>query len=239
VGVKAKTVGSLGAFKSMLAKGASAGALTRINDKADLKVRFLEEPDCWIQYTEHFIQGTGFFPCNDDGTCIGCSEGNKGSKRFLVNAVDMEERKVIALVVPFTLANDLGKLYDRFNTLLDRQYDLGRTGTGKNDTEYSAFHNEPKRFNAGHFELLDLMKVLDSQLPKDNENYVDDEDDEEPQDAKPVQRRAVEDDEDFAAKPARPIAKAAPPKAAPLKRAATPAQPAPAPAKKLLRRPGA
>lgn len=241
--VKAKVVGSVGQLKNMLTKGANAGALTRIADKQELKVRFLEEPDTWVQYPEHYVQGQGFFPCSEGGTCSGCADGIRASKRFLVNAVDLEEKKVIALVLPYSLAAELAKKYDRFNTLLDRQYDLSRQGAGKNDTTYSVDYHEPRRFDPSRYDLFDLLEVLETQLPTDNENFVDDDEDADDRPA-PKSRRAVEDDEDFA-EPARPAKKAAP-AAAPaakkplLKRTAPAAEPEPEddePPARPLRRP--
>jgi hypothetical protein len=229
--VKAQVVGSISRLKTMLAKGAGSGALTRIADKQELHVRFMEEPETWVQYLEHFDRANGFFPCSDDGTCLGCQDSTRASKRYLVNAVDLDERRVIALVLPHSLADELAKKYDRFNTLLDRQYDLSRQGTGKNDTTYSVDYHEPKRFDLSRFELLDLMEILETQLPKDNDAFEDDEEDDArpapKKAAAPAARRAV-DDEDFARPTARP----------PLRRVTSAPQP-PAAAKKLLKRPAA
>lgn len=176
--IKGGKVKGLKALKASLKKGGNAGYLQRVPADSPLTVRFLTEPTEWIEFFEHYDDVRKFYPCTDD--CPGCLEGETPSKRYLVNALDVAETKVIPLVLPKTLASSIMKKYDRFNTLLDRDYELSREGTGF-DTEYDAIPEPVTPIKLSRFEPLDLMEVLEGQLGSD-----DDED----EDVKPVKRAA-------------------------------------------------
>lgn len=200
--LKAGVVGSITNLKKTLAKGSSSDLTVRIKDGQTLRGRFMAEPDKWVKYEEHFDKAHGYFPCIDDGTCLGCADGLRSNKRFLVHFVDYEEKKLIALVLPYTLAEDLAKKYDRFNTLLDRVYDLSRTGAGIKDTTYEVNYDERKAVDLSRFEAdvrkMNLLELLESLVPS-SEFVADDDDDDRPA---PRQRRADLDD---APRPARRV----------------------------------
>lgn len=246
--VKATQMTSIDQVRRTIAKGSGGGALTRIKDKQELAVRFLGEPNTWVKYSEHYTQADGFFPCADDGTCPGCADGVKTSGKFLVNAVELSEKAVIALVLTVGTAEDLLVYYDKFNTLMDRVYEISRTGTSKNDTKYRVNYREARSADLSRFEPFDLLDLINSELPS-SEDIVDEDDPDDdldgPAKVSPTMRSMARkvagrpapaddlDDDDFGARPAQ-VAKAIKKVTPPAARPATAA-----PAKKLLRRPGA
>jgi hypothetical protein len=201
--IKGGHVGSIASLKKRLKKGSGGQYLSRVPGDGALTVRFLTEPDEWVEYFEHFDQMRKFYPCTDN--CPGCLEGDKPSKRYLSNAVDTQENKVIPLVLPASAASSLVKKYDKYATLLDRDYEIARSGTGF-DTEYEVTPEPPTKMNLNRFDALDLMALLGAQL----EDEDDDEDDKPAKAAakpKPGRRKPApvadddEEDEDEADEP--------------------------------------
>lgn len=185
--VKGGQVKSINSLRKSVKKGSkgSAGFLKRIAGDSSMLVRFLTEPDEWVQFFEHYDQVRKFYPCSDD--CPGCAEGSTPSLKYVVNVVDVDEGEVLPLVLTKGLAGDMLAFYDKYETLLDRDYELTRTGSGKDDTEYRAIPESPTRMNLKKYEVLDLWAIVESQLPDD----VDDDDDdmEDDEDERPAVRR--------------------------------------------------
>lgn len=222
--IRGGQVTSIKSLKSQLKKGGGgAGFFTRIPSEGSLTVRFMTEPDGWVMFYEHYDQERKFYPCADD--CPGCAEGDRPSQRYLVNAIDQDENKVIPLVLPKTLASNVLKKYDKWATVTDRDYELSRTGDGR-DTEYDVIPETPTRINLNRYEELDLWSLVEGQLQ--DEDDEDDEDEEErpvkkkrpaPPRSGPKRRAAVDDDDeddddeddddDDEMPPRRPVKKAA------------------------------
>lgn len=200
--VKGGEVGSVKALKKSLKKSSSGGSqfLKRVPEDG-ITVRFLTEPDKWVEYFEHYDEDRDprSYPCSDD--CEGCEQNLRKSKRYLCNALDLDDgKRVVPLVLPTSLANMLMKRYDRFNTLMDRDYELSKEGSGL-DTEYSEAYEAPSRRNIAKFDLLDLWAILEQQLDPDAED--DDEDDDEGDDEEEPRRVVRRPVKRAAKKPAR------------------------------------
>lgn len=182
-GLKAGKVGSVKALKASLKKGGGEGYLERVPKEAGMVVRFLTEPEEWIEYQEHYDDTLKFFPCSDN--CPGCDEGLRASKRYLARALDRQSGKVIPLVLPKTLATNLMKKYDKYSTMVDRDYELSRDGDGMN-TEYDAIPEAPARLKIDRYqdeepvEMLPLLEAaLERALNVQSPSSDDDEDDDE------------------------------------------------------------
>ncbi len=181
-GGKVKSIGSL---KASLRKGGGNQYFTRVSEDG-LTVRFLTEPDEWVEFFEHYDDVRKFYPCTDD--CEGCRDGSKPSKRYLTNAVDTTEGKVVPLLLAKSAASQVIKKFDRFNTILDRDYIIVREGTGF-DTEYDVTPEAPSKMNLSRFELLDLWELLESQITGDDTDVADDEEaEEEEEEVDPTRR---------------------------------------------------
>lgn len=196
--IRGGKVKSIATLKSSMKKGGGSGYLARVPADGALTVRFLTEPDEWITYFEHYDSVRKFYPCTDD--CPGCTEGDRPSARYLANAVDVSETRVIPLVMPKSMAASVLKKYDKYATLLDRDYELSRTGTGL-DTEYDVTPEPPTKMNLDRFDAIELMELLEEQLEMADNANSDSDEDEKPRSRKatkasPKAEEPEDDDED-------------------------------------------
>lgn len=170
-------------------KSSGAGKYLRnIRDGKDCEVRFLQDPEDWFKYREHYGAATKFFPCTQDEACPGCTSDDeklrKSSRRYVSNVIIVREKdakdegQVVLLKIPLALANRLTAKADRNGgTLLDRNYTLIRTGNGL-DTDYDAEAEDKSPVNTAAFELLDpepyLVDMFDSAWGTDTLEKIND-----------------------------------------------------------------
>jgi len=144
-------------------------------------VRFLQDPEDWIGYYEHYMGSDAeirYLPCTE-GECCEDAEGSP-SYRYLANALITTDRKggeVKALKIPKGLGESLGKMAHKFGTLLDRDYELSREGTGL-DTRYSAIPETPSRLNLSRYKskMYDLLDLLEEVATGGSDEDPDDDD---------------------------------------------------------------
>jgi len=156
----ARPMGSIAAAKASLnSKSANDnGEIWIKNIPADgLNVRFLTEPDGWFGYSEYFDPLAKLFIPMVEGEML--PNGTKPSFRYLVNAVDLVNDRVIPLKLPKQAASSLFNRYEKYGTLVDRPYELNRYGEGLNTT-YEVVPDAPVPFNAAKYELHDLGEIL-------------------------------------------------------------------------------
>lgn len=169
--------------KRALKKSSGGGGnwLVRVRDEG-LTFRPLTEPSGWVEFLEHWDDDKGHaVPCTED--CEYCDEGVRVSRRMLINAVDVDQDKVIPLVLPITAATQLMKKYEKYHTLTDRDYEITREGTQK-DTTYDVTPEAPSKMNLSKYDEIDLWAALEAQL-EDSESEADDDDDDD-DDERPV-----------------------------------------------------
>ena len=172
-------LGSAKAVKKSLKGGGQKGVKT-IPTEDSLTVRFLDEPEDWHGYYEHWLK-SGPVPCTTD-ECEGCESDNEEERRkqfrYLANAYVVDDQKVWALKMPKSLVESLMNFHTKYKgTLLDRDYELSRTGSGKNDTKYMAAPDDKhpmklSRFDSKKFDLDELL----SQMVNGDDDDDDDED---------------------------------------------------------------
>lgn len=169
--------------------------MTRVPQDSEITVRFLTEPDEWVEFYQHYERGgRGYFTCVE-----GCDfQNDKGkhvpSQRYVANALLVDEGRVVPLQMAMTLAEVLLRRYDKYHTLLDRDYELSSEGSGL-DTKYDAVPGSMTEINLARYELVDLWESVEGTLDEDGngsskvdlDDADDDEDDEE--DEAPVRRR--------------------------------------------------
>lgn len=198
--IKGGAVKSMAGLKASLKKGGGSQYLSRVPADASITVRFLTEPEDWYGYYEHYDAVRKFYPCSDD--CPGCTEGDRPSGRYLANALDVAEGKVIPLVLPKSMVSSLVKKHEKYGTMLDRDYELSRSGNGL-DTEYDVTPESPTKMNLTRYDLINLEELLESQLEMaESANDISSDDDDD--DDTPVMRKggprkskaAVVDDDD-------------------------------------------
>lgn len=169
--------GSLKNLKKSLAKGSSNSAFIKyIPKNGVMNVRFVEEPENWFNYVEHFDTALRrSYPCSGDDTCPGCASQERKTARYLANAVDLDgdPGRVVPLQMPKDLANRLVVKYEKWGSVTDRDIELSRQGEGL-DTTYDLEADIPKPFNTASLKPLDLNKVLEDAY---NSVFGDDDDD--------------------------------------------------------------
>lgn len=230
--------GSLKNLKKSLAKGGGKGFIKYIPKNGSMNVRFIQEPEEWVNYLEHYDTTLRkSYPCSGEQGCPGCRSQERKSSRYLANAVDLDDNnRVISLQMPKDLANRLVVKYEKWGSITDRDIELSRSGEGL-DTVYDLDAAVPDRKRIDKYKPIDLLKVLE-----DSYNNVfgpDDDEDDEPV-VKPKRRSSaatppppveddededdeVDDDEDEAEEEApKPVKKAASKKAPAKKMAKTP-----------------
>lgn len=212
-----RKVGSIKNLKDTL-KGGSGGGPSNIQwipANGSLLVRFLTEPDEWANYIEHYDSAIKrYFPCTGEPSCPGCVMQSKTmndstpSSRYLANALDVEKDKVVAVKIPKDLFTRLFSRYEKYDTLVDRDYELSRTGAGL-ETEYDYSPEDKVARKLVKYQLLDLEDILQAEYDSlfGSQNGAADDDDEE------------EDDDEPPAKPAARTRKTAAATKAPAKRA--------------------
>jgi hypothetical protein len=207
VALKARRIETKGRLKNAAKKGGDSW-VTTIRDNEIINLRFLTEPEDWIEYTEHYNDTYKYFPCSDD--CPGCNDGTRGSKRYLAAAINVEEGAVVYFKLPKSVVSTLYRSYEKYGTIQDRDYEVARTGSGKNDTEYDTLPSQPSRVKFSRFPVPDgaeswadhCLKMLAAQLPSAQDG--EEEEEELPPTSKSnghvksgsVRKMLVEDDED-------------------------------------------
>jgi hypothetical protein len=179
--VAAQKVGSMKNLKKQLKKG-GVSIIKYVPKNDSMTVRFLTEPEEFVGYWEHYDEGMRkSFPCTGEDACPGCMADERKSFIYLANAVDTNDDKVIPFQIKKSVMNTLTIKYEKYGTLMDRDYEVARFGEGL-DTTYDVSPEAPKRMNVTKYQLLDLTVILqaayDSVFDDDAADDADDDDDE-------------------------------------------------------------
>lgn len=133
--------------------------------EGDNIVRFIEEVDDWIAFSEHYAGGKSF-PCtNDRNTCPGCtSEDDKvsrASRKYATNLQLVANDKVLPFRVPMSLAKKLFNRAERNGTITNRDYVVMREGKGL-ETEYDLEQDEKRSVDLGSLksQAHDIENIL-------------------------------------------------------------------------------
>lgn len=194
--ISGKKMGTLKALRDSLKKGGSSLNTFIKNVPAEgITVRFLTEPEEWFGYYEYWNDETRNFCPMAVGEVL--PDGSRPSFRYLTCAVDIDSDRVIPLKLAKTAANSLILKYDKYGTMLDRNYELQRYGEGL-DTSYDVTPDAPSKLSLAKYDVIDLEKILvearanalgerDTEPRKNNNPTVDiDEIDDEDDDAEGV-----------------------------------------------------
>lgn len=156
-------VGSVHQLKKQLEKN-SGGArssgdtwIRYIPKDHGIVVRFLMEPDGWVVYNEAWDPNRRkSYPVPVD-TVV--PDEQRVSQRYLAQAVDTENDRVVPLCLPKSLMSQVVARYEKYGTITDRDYELSKTGTGL-DTTYMMDPEPPLARKLDKYDLLDLEEVL-------------------------------------------------------------------------------
>lgn len=156
--ISGKKMGSVKAVKDSLKKGGSSLNTYIKNVPAEgITVRFLTEPEEWFGFYEYWNDESRNFTPMAVGEIL--PDGAKASFRYLASVVDVDSDRVIPLKLAKTAANSLILKYDKYGTMLDRNYELQRHGEGL-DTTYDVTPDAPAKLNLAKYEVIDLEQVL-------------------------------------------------------------------------------
>lgn len=152
--IKGGTFKSVGHLKGMFDKNNSV-LIQNIPADGTKVVRFLTEPDEWFAYQEYWDNDRKrYIPVAD-----GVTPPVRPSQRFLAQVVDRESDQVIPLKMAKDLANRLIIRYDRYHTVMDRDYEIMRSGKGL-DTTYDVTPEAPTNFEVSKYKKLNLLEIL-------------------------------------------------------------------------------
>lgn len=196
-----KRYGSVKRARAAMKGGSGSGAIFRLKADETLKVRFLQEPDDWHEAYHHYIDQK-FYWCSRRN-CEHCDGGNRPRKAALANVVimasprDGDVGRVVVMQMPPSLADQVLKRHEKFGTILDRDYDLSREGSGLNDTKYSVDYDDRKRRDLSRWDdkIHDITAIVSADLVSSGGGTSGD-DDEEPRSTKKSSRRSSHEDED-------------------------------------------
>lgn len=156
--ISGKKMGNIKTLKESLKKGGSSLNTFIKNVPAEgITVRFITEPEEWFGFYEYWNDESRNFVPMAIGEVL--PDGARASFRYLASAVDIESDRVIPMKLAKTTANSLILKYDKFGTMIDRNYELQKHGEGL-DTTYDVTPDAPSKLNLAKYEALDLEKVL-------------------------------------------------------------------------------
>jgi hypothetical protein len=190
-------LGNLKKVKDSLKSKASS--VKNVPSENSITVRFLENPEEWHGYYEHYSDEDGYHPCVE-GDCDSCQSDNPEIKRrafrYLANGYVVDDQRVWPIKMPKSLVEQLVNYYEKKGTLLDRDYELSKSGSGKNNTKYMASPDAPSNMNLKRFEskMFDLDEVLEKMV--DGDEPEDDEPVSSKKKSKKSRRHEVDDDDD-------------------------------------------
>ncbi len=163
-------LGSISAAKKSL-KGGGNRIVKTIPENDSITVRFLEEPDQFYGFYEWYnAEEKTFYPVVDGEEL---PDGVRASFRYLANGYVVDDSAVRAVKMPKSLFEQIMARYEKHGTILDRDYELTRSGSGL-DTTYMLTPEAPSKMNLKRFELLDLEAILAKML-EDEDDDADDE----------------------------------------------------------------
>lgn len=160
--IKAKKLGTEKGIKKSLAGGSSKFA-TRATEEG-IEVRFLTEPEEWFEAAIHYGDKTSF-PCSE-GDCLGCEEGMDEGRKHYANVYLVDEDRVAVLEMAKGVAADVVRKYERNNTIMDRNFEITREGTGKQTRYYTEALDKSRMKGVDDLALIDLMSFMEEWLER-------------------------------------------------------------------------
>ena len=152
-------------FYEKAKKELGSGMRFKIEAGERIKIRFLQERSEIVGWYQHNIRRSGFYrgiPCvSVERPCLLCAEPssnlNRRTFRFATYIWNYKTNKVEIYEQGTTIMSDIVIMNDKYSTILDRDYEIARKGTGR-DTKYTLIPEVPSSF-----EHKDKTKV--SELP--------------------------------------------------------------------------
>ncbi len=138
-------------------KRASGSFIQNVPNEADtgsIVVRFLTEPQGWVGFWEYWDEDLNTFVPVVEG-----EEVEKPSERRLAAVLDVNTDEVKLLKLPVSLVDPLVTRAIKYGTIMDRDYELWRSGKGF-DTSYDYSPEEKIKRNLKKYKIPDLVQAL-------------------------------------------------------------------------------
>lgn len=155
---------------------ASSGAFLRVKDGDRIKVRFLTEMGEWERAFYHYLDS--FLWCSRRPDCRGCEAEDRPKRIWLANVLNRDTGKVAILQVPFSISEQIQMKDAKYDTIMDRDYEVSRVGAGLTDTKYSLDWDSPRPFKAERYNLIDIAAAILAELGLDDGDEEEDEEEE-------------------------------------------------------------
>lgn len=151
----------------------TGGKYLRRFAKGETKVRFLDEPDEWIMFKEHFTPDRKGFPCTMAEGCPGCTSDvesvRRAGRKYAAQVLLIKSNQVLPFAIPVTLAERLAIRAERNGgTLVNRDYVVLRSGDGF-DTEYDVDQEDKYPLDLAELHKKIQVEIQDCFLASFNE----------------------------------------------------------------------
>ena len=180
-----KRVGSAKNLKQQVKRSKGSG-LAYIPKDGSVTVRFLTEPENWYSFEEVWdTELKKGYPLPADPSMPGgdIDPESRKSTRWVAPVLLVEENKVAVMQMAKTLVSTLEMYYEKFSTIMDRDYDLIRSGSGM-ETEYGAIVDAPSPRKLKALEIPDLDDALEKAYLAVWGDQVDEEEEDAPKSKK-------------------------------------------------------
>lgn len=147
-------------------RGGGGGDFMRYIKDGDQTFRFMDEPDEWVRFWEHYNPMGFSFPCNDEDTCPGCVSDNekmkKVSRRFAGHVLTSYNGQdyVNVLKVGSMVFDKLENRFARFGTICDRDYTITRYKTSGDRYDFDVEGGMPNPVDFTTFQRKDIEQML-------------------------------------------------------------------------------
>lgn len=174
---------SLSKMKSEIKKsGANKGKIMFFKEGEKHRVRFLSDFEDGLEVKWHDSYALGVnVPCQEEfgRDCEYCEEEDLRTRNMYFWSVydyESEEVKLIMFAVNnCTPVGALASLYESYGTLLDRDYEITKRGSGQS-TQYSVVPLKERKFRNTKVKALSdeaILKIIDKAYPADNSEDVE------------------------------------------------------------------
>lgn len=133
------------------AERSRGGPIRRLDEEETAEVRFLfpmtEESGAWVALDSYYSKKENRFYYFEDADEIPNKHKKNIREAFFTIAYDVNTGEVEMWELRKTLSKKLSKFDTAYKGITDRNYQLSRTGSGMNSTEYDAVPMDPKPLN--------------------------------------------------------------------------------------------
>lgn len=173
--------------KEISKAGTNRGKILFLKDGSKVRVRFLTdfEDGIAVPFHDSYEQNVTV-PCQEvfGRECPYCEDDSMRTRTQYVWCVyDYEAKEVKLLMHPVSRCSPVGtlaSLYESYGTLLDRDYEIKRTGNGTN-TMYSVISMDKEKFRNTKVKAMSeqaILKTIDKAYPCDDTDEEEDDDEE-------------------------------------------------------------